>query len=90
MITNDKHYYLTHGFPCINGFNARDGTTHECVKTISAWGNCVLNVLIYALQCKDMSGNVVIRILARKNQTACSNLNWSMLALLTNGISEIR
>ena len=33
FIKMQNEYYLTHGFPCINGFNARDGwLEHECVN----------------------------------------------------------
>ena len=59
------------------------------IKTIYAWGNRVLNVLIYALQCKYMSGNVVIPYTGDTESNSVLQFNWSMLALLTNGISEI-
>ena len=81
-----KHYYLTHCFPCINGFNVRDGWDGFNVR--DGWLECdkCMNICFTVQTHVD---NVVIPYTGEKESNSVLQLNWSTFALLTNGISEI-
>ena len=81
-----NHYYLTHCFPCINGFNVRDGWDGFNVR--DGWLECdkCINICFTVQTHVD---NVVIPYTGEKESNSVLQLNWSTLALLTNGISEI-